>query len=118
VVTPTRRAVVTATTPVSPPAVASTPATSAPAPTPARPRISHPRVHRAPTAHHAAPTTTTFSFPLAFPRDLLLLPAKALRAGESDRRDGALLLLTSVAMALLAVASLALLRRLKRLELR
>jgi len=52
------------------------------------------------------------------PRDLLLLPARALHAGERDHRDGALLLVTSAAMAALAVASLALLRRLRRLELR
>jgi len=58
------------------------------------------------------------SFPLALPRDLLLLPGRALQAGETGHRDGMLLLLTSLAMAVLAVASLSLLRRLRRLELR
>jgi len=116
VVTPTRRVVVTPTQPVSSPAAVSTSAASTPAPTPARPRTPHPRVDRTPTAHRTVPTTTTFSFPLALPRDLLLLPATALHAGESGHRDGALLLLTSVAMAGLAVASFTLLRRLRRLE--
>ena len=58
------------------------------------------------------------SFPLTWPKDLLLLPGRALRGGETGHRDGVLLLLTSLAMAVLAVASLALLRRLRRLELR
>jgi hypothetical protein len=61
---------------------------------------------------------TRFSFPLALPRDLLLLPGKALDAGATGRRNGVLLLLSSLAMAVLAVASFALLRRLRRLELR
>ena len=61
--------------------------------------------------------TTQLSFPLALPRDLLLLPGKALH-DTSGRRDGLLLLMTSLAMAALAVASFALFRRLRRLELR
>jgi len=56
------------------------------------------------------------SFALTLPRDLLVLPDRALVAGETAHRDGALLLLTSLAMAGLAVASFALLRRLRRLE--
>lgn len=58
------------------------------------------------------------SFPLSWPKDFLLLPDRALHSGETGNRDGVLLLLTSLAMAVLAVASLALLRRLRRLELR
>jgi len=58
------------------------------------------------------------AFPLAWPKDLLLLPAGALHSGGTGHRDGVLLLLTSLAMAALAVASLALLRRMRRLELR
>jgi len=70
------------------------------------------------TPHHARPQATRLSFPLALPRDLLLLPAAALHDGTTGHRDGVLLLLSSLAMAVLAVASFALLRRLRRLELR
>ena len=52
------------------------------------------------------------SFPLALPRDLLLLP----RVGDPSRQDGVLLLLSAAAMAVVAVASFTLLRRLRRLE--
>jgi hypothetical protein len=79
-----------------------------------------------PVSHHAVrhvppPRTTTtrvgsLSFPLALPRDLLLLPGAALRDGVPGRRDGVLLLLSAVAMAVVAVASFTLLRRLRRLE--
>ena len=48
------------------------------------------------------------SFPLALPRDLLLLP----RVGDPSRQDGVLLLLSAAAMAAVAVASFTLLRRL------
>jgi hypothetical protein len=50
------------------------------------------------------------------PKALLGLPRTALRAGEQAHRSGVLLLLSSIAMAALAGASLALLRRLRRLE--
>jgi hypothetical protein len=52
------------------------------------------------------------------PRDLLLIPDSALRVGGDAHRDGTLLLLSSLAMTVFALASLSLLRRLKRLELR
>ena len=86
---------------------------------PVRPTASsHVRAARAPAPHRARPQATRLSFPLALPKDLLLLPGRALHAGETGHRDGVLLLLTSLAMAGLAVASFALLRRLKGLELR
>jgi hypothetical protein len=47
---------------------------------------------------------------------LLGLPRAALRAGEQTHRDGTLLLLSSLAMGVLAVSSFALMWRLKRLE--
>jgi len=56
------------------------------------------------------------AFPLALPRDLLLLPSDALRAGDPTRRNGVLLLLSAVAMAVVAAASFTLLRRLRRLD--
>jgi len=46
------------------------------------------------------------------PSDLVRVPQAA---GAVDHRDGVLLLLSSVAMGVLAVASFALLRRLRRL---
>jgi hypothetical protein len=102
------------------PVVASTPAATSTAST--RPRLPastpHTRTHRAPAAHRARPTATTFSFPLALPRDLLLIPDNALRVGAAAHRDGTLLLFSSLAMAAFALASLSLLRRLRRLELR
>jgi hypothetical protein len=55
------------------------------------------------------------SFPLALPRDLLLLPRAALRASVRGRENGVLLLLSAVAMAVVALASFTLLRRLRRL---
>ncbi|MGB8877314.1 MAG: hypothetical protein WCD11_13395 [Solirubrobacteraceae bacterium] len=67
-----------------------------------------------------ARTTSTrvgpLSFPLALPRDLLLLPGAALRDGVPGHRDGVLLLLSAVAMAVVAVASFTLLRRLRGME--
>ncbi|MGO9904644.1 MAG: hypothetical protein ACLP4R_28520, partial [Solirubrobacteraceae bacterium] len=71
---------------------------------------------------HVPPTRTTstrvgpLSFPLALPRDLLLLPRDALRVGVPGHRDGVLLLLSAAAMAVVAGASFTLLRRLRRLE--
>jgi hypothetical protein len=60
--------------------------------------------------------TTSIPFPLALPRDLLLLPRAALNSGADSRRNGVLLLLSAVAMGVLALASLTLRRRLRRLE--
>jgi hypothetical protein len=79
---------------------------------------AHVRAHRPAAPHQARPQATRLSFPLALPRDLLLLPDTAIHAGEAGHRDGVLLLLSSLAMAALAVASFTLLRRLRRLELR
>ncbi len=76
------------------------------------------RAVRVPTPRRARSEATRLPFPLAWPKYLLLLPARALHGGGTGHRDGILLLLTSLAMAALAVASLALLRRLRRLELR
>jgi hypothetical protein len=115
------------------PRVAQTtaPASTAPAssgPTvsssPAKPRppASHharPVSHAPP--HHAAPRRTvvhpiSLSFLLGLlPANLLHLPHAALHAGEASRSGGVLLLLSSVAMGVLAVASFVMMRRLKRL---
>ena len=72
--------------------------------------------HHSPATHHDSPQTTSIPFPLALPRDLLLLPRAALNSGTDGRRNGLLLLLSAVAMGVLALASLTLLRRLRRLE--
>jgi len=91
--------------------------TSSPSPAqPVRRNSSHVRAHRAPAPRQARSEATQLSFPLSLPRDLLLLPGSALHAGETGHRDGVLLLLSSLAMAVLAVASFTLLRRLRRLE--
>ena len=116
--TPTRTVVVTPTR-----AVSKTAATTvASSPSPAQPvrHVSPPPARASHTAasHHAQSQATRLSFPLALPRDLLLLPGAALRDGTTGHRDGVLLLLTSLAMAVLAVASFALMRRLRRLEAR
>lgn len=96
--------------------------TAVSSPPPAQPvrHTSAPRLtaHRASPPHHAQSQPTHLSFPLALPRALLFLPDTALRAGDTGHRNGVLLLLTSLAMAVLAVASFMLLRRLRRLELR
>ena len=119
VTTPTRTVVVTPTSTVSAPAtkiVASSPHRTQPA---RRTSPAHVvRVHRAATPRHAPSQATPLSFPLAIPRDLLLLPGTALGAGTTGHGNGVLLLLSSVAMAVVAVASFTLLRRLRRLELR
>jgi hypothetical protein len=116
--TPTRTVVVTPARTVSTTAAK----TVASSPSPAQPvRHVSPPPARAPhvaAPHHARSQATRLSFPLALPRDLLLLPGAAVREGTTGHRDGVLLLLTSLAMAVLAVASFALLRRLRRLELR
>ena len=117
VTTPTRTAVVAPTSTVIAPA-ANVATSSQPPAQPARHASTpHVSIRRAPAPHHMRSQTTQLSFPLALPRDLLLLPGKALH-DTSGRRDGLLLLMTSLAMAALAVASFALFRRLRRLELR
>ena len=70
--------------------------------------------HRPPATRRPRSQITSLTFPLTLPRDLMLLP----RAGADSRSDGVLLLLSAVAMGVLAVAGLSLLRRLRRLELR
>jgi hypothetical protein len=65
-------------------------------------------------AHRAAPRIAPF--PLSLPKSLLELPRAAFHAGVQEHRNGVLLLLSSVAMGVLAVASFTLLRRLRRLE--
>jgi len=118
VTTPARTVVVTPARTVSAPATKTV--NSSPPPTPPSRRSPPSRV-RAPGAaapHHARSEATRLSFPLALPRDLLLLPGTALGGGETGHRDGVLLLLSSLAMAVLAVASFALFRRLRRLEVR
>jgi hypothetical protein len=72
--------------------------------------------HHSPATPRDSPQTTSIPFPLALPRDLLLLPRAALNSGTDSRRNGVLLLLSAVAMGVLALASLTLLRRLRRLE--
>jgi hypothetical protein len=79
---------------------------------------SHVHAARTPAPRRARSEATRLSFPLSWTKDLLLLPDRALHGGETGHRDGVLLLLSSLAMAVLAVASLALLRRLRRVELR
>jgi hypothetical protein len=73
--------------------------------------------HHSPATHRTSQQTTSIPFPLALPRDLLLLPRAALNSGAESRRNGVLLLLSAVAMGILALASLTLLRRLRRIEL-
>ena len=78
---------------------------------PARP-VSHREARHASATRAASTRVGPLSFPLALPRDLLLLP----RVGDPGRQDGVLLLLSAAAMAVVAVASFTLLRRLRRLE--
>jgi hypothetical protein len=125
VTTPTRTVVVAPARTVSAPAtrtVASSPRTVASSRPPTHPaRVTAPArvpAHRAASPRHTRSQATPLSFPLALPRDLLLLPGAALREGTTGHRNGVLLLLSSVAMAVVAVASFALFRRLRRLELR
>jgi hypothetical protein len=78
--------------------------------------VSHaPRRHVVPTRTRAHPISLAF-FLGRLPDDLLRLPQAALRAGEDSHGGGVLLLLSSVAMGVLAVSSFALMRRLKRIE--
>jgi hypothetical protein len=113
VTTPARTVVVTPANTVSAPATKTV--ESGPPPTQHSPP-SRVRAARAEAPRHARSQATQLSFPLTLPRDLLLLPNKALGGGETGHRNGVLLLLSSLAMAVLAVASFALLRRLRRLE--
>lgn len=87
---------------------------------PARHTASHRAApaRRPPPVHHTRPESTALAFPLTLPSALLALPRAALHAGTGSQPSGVLLLLSSVAMGALTLASLALLRRLRRLELR
>jgi hypothetical protein len=84
-------------------------------------RRQHPRAAPRGRTHarHAAPSRSTrvsLSLPLGFlTRDLLRLAPGALRSGAASPSDGGLLLLSALAMAILAVASFVLLRRTKQL---
>ena len=78
--------------------------------------VSHHRVRHLPPARTTSTRVGSLSFPLALPRDLLLLPGDALRAGDPGHQNGVLLLLSAAAMTVVAVASFTLLRRLRRLE--
>ena len=67
--------------------------------------------------HRTKPASVSFSSPFAsLPKALLGLPRAALHAEAAAHRSGALLLLSSVAMAAFAAASFALFRRLRRLD--
>ena len=82
---------------------------------PSRPAVATHRPtapHRSPATHRRQSQVTSLAFPLTLPRDLLLLP----RASSDSRSNGVLLLLSAVAMGVLTLASLSLLRRLRRLE--
>jgi hypothetical protein len=75
------------------------------------------------TSPHHALTTRPGTHPISLsfflgrlPNDLLRLPQAALHADEDSQGGGILLLLSSVAMGVLAVSSFALMRRLKRTE--
>jgi hypothetical protein len=96
-----------------PPASSSVPSHTASAPAHS---VSHHAVRHVPPARTTSTRVGRLSFPLALPRDLLLLPGAALRAGDAGHSNGVLLLLSAVAMAVVAVTSFTLLRRLRRLE--
>jgi hypothetical protein len=118
IVTTPARTVVTPANTVSAPATKTVNSSPPPRQTARRSPPSRVRAARAEPPRHARSQATQLSFPLTLPRDLLLLPDKALGGGETGHRDGVLLLLSSIAMAVLAVASFALLRRLRRLDVR
>jgi hypothetical protein len=97
--------------------VGRTPARTAPA-TP-----HHPAKVVAAPRHHPAPARRLETHPIALSlpftpllTDLLRFPHAVLHAGEAGHRDGVLLLLSSLAMGVLAVSSFGLLRRLRRLD--
>jgi hypothetical protein len=107
-----------ASSPVVPPRAGSVPAASSGVVAHAASGPTHPASHHVARHVAARPTSTRvapLSFPLALPRDLLLLPRAALRAGDPGRGNGVLLLLSAVAMGVVAVASFTLLRRLRGL---
>jgi len=110
-VTVTVSPVVPARTSSTPPAVNSTPSNPASAH-----RASHRTARHVPAARPGSTRVGPLTFPLALPRDLLLLPSDALHVGDPAHRNGVLLLLSAVAMAVVAAASFTLLRRLRRLE--
>jgi len=74
--------------------------------------------HRGHASHRATLYSAASLSPTFAPTDSLGAPVAAVHAGRLDHPDGLLLLLSSLAMAGLAVASLALLRRLRGLERR
>ncbi|MBV8711605.1 MAG: hypothetical protein JOY56_07485, partial [Solirubrobacterales bacterium] len=76
-----------------------------------------PRPRDVPATHARGPQRIALSFPLgSLTSELFRLPRAALHAGEADHRDGVLLLLSALAMGVVAVSSFTLLRRLKRLQ--
>lgn len=90
-----------------------------------RPRAGSARKRAHPAARHDARThrspartgRVSLSFPLSFlSKDVMRLAFGTFGAGTANRPDGVLLLLSSLAMAALAVASFSLLRRLRRFE--
>jgi len=100
-----------------PSTVSSSPVVPRPAAPHRPPKISHPVSRHRAAVHRPESHPIALSFPLAFIlKDLLRLPHAALHAGGAGHSDGVLLLLSSVAMGVLAVASFTLMRRLKRLE--
>jgi hypothetical protein len=84
------------------------------APTTSRHATTHraTAARRPPAALRPKSQVTSVAFPLSLPRDLLLLP----HVGTDSRGGGVLLLLSAAAMGVLTLASLSLLRRLRRLE--
>ena len=73
-------------------------------------RVSHapPRPRHVPPAHATKAQRVSLSFPLAsLTSELFRLPHAALRAGEAGHRGGLLLLLSSLAMGVVAVSSFA-----------
>jgi hypothetical protein len=73
--------------------------------------------HRgAPVAHHVARSSGPFVISLVIPRDLPHVRSTVFGAVEPGRPSGMLLLLSSLALGTLAVASFTLLRRLARMH--
>jgi hypothetical protein len=87
-------------------------------PSPRRTKVSHPSPRHAVATRTVAHPISLGFFLGRLPNDLLRLPQAALQAGEESHGGGVLLLLSSVAMGVLAVSSFALMRRLRRLEAR
>jgi hypothetical protein len=118
--TSTTHPITVASSPVVPARTSAVPPVSSAVPSRAASARAHPASHHAVRHAPAARTTSTrvgrLSFPLVLPRDLLLLPRAALHAGVPGHKNGVLLLLSAVAMAVVAVASFTLLRTLRSLE--